>query len=120
MPFVVTGTALLKCSFGAAPMPLTVLPKAQAQVLLPVAGIFDSNPIANVPPLAMCSSPANPAVAAALGAPMPCVPVTMPWLPGHPTVIVSGAPLVTSDCKMMCGYGGVIQVMLPGQMNVKT
>lgn len=120
MPFVVTGSALVLCSCGTAPMPLTVLPKAQAQVLLPVAGLFDSNPIANVPPLALCSSPANPAVAAALGAPMPCTPMTMPWLPGQPGVIVAGAPTVTSDCKLMCAYGGEIQIVLPGQMNVKT
>ncbi len=120
MPFVVTGTAMLQCPFGAAPMPLTVLPKAQAQVLLPIAGQLDSNPIVNVPPLVMCTSPANPEVEAALGAPMPCMPSTLTWVPGQPTVLVGGAPTVTSDCKLVCAYGGVIQIVMPGQMQVQT
>ncbi len=119
MSFVVTGTALVQCSFGVAPMPLTVLPKAQAQVLLPVAAMTDSNPVANVPPLVMCTSPSNPTVAAALGAPMPCVPVTMPWIPGQPNVLVASTPAVSADCKVMCAYGGVVQIVMPGQTGVQ-
>ncbi len=127
MPFVVTGTATLQCSFGAGPMPLTVLPKQQAQVLLPMAGTLDANPIANVAPFVMCNSLANPQVAAATAAalgvltPMPCVPVLpAPWLPGQPNVLVGGAPALTSDCKLMCAYGGVVQIVLPGQTQVQT
>jgi hypothetical protein len=119
MPFVVTGTALLQCSFGVAPMPLTVLPRAQAQVLLPMAAITDSNPIVNVPPLAMCTCPSNPTVAAALGAPMPCVPSTLTWLPGQPNVLLGGLPVVTDACKLVCAYGGIIQIAMPGQTAVQ-
>lgn len=127
MPFVVTGTAMLQCSFGSAPMPLTVLPKQQAQVLLPMAGTLDGNPIANVPPFVTCSCLGNPqvasATAAALGVltPMPCVPaLPAPWLPGQPNVLVGGAPALTNDCKIMCAYGGVIQIAMPGQTQVQT
>ena len=127
MSFLVSGTAMLQCSFGVAPPPLTVLPKAQAQVLLPLAGVLDNAPMANVPTFGMCSSLANPevasATAAALGVltPMPCVPaLPAPWLPGAPNVLVAGAPAVTSDCKLMCAYGGVIQIVVPGQVQVQT
>jgi hypothetical protein len=125
MSFVVTGTAMLQCSFGVAPMPLTVLPKAQAQVLLPVGAALDKNPIANVPPFAMCRSLANPAVAAATAAalgvptPAPCLPaLPAPWLPGQVNVLVAGAPALTNDCKLSCAYGGLIQIALPGQTQV--
>lgn len=127
MPFLVSGTAVLQCSFGVAPPPMNVLPKAQAQVLLPLAGILDNAPMVNVPTFGMCSSLANPTVAAATSAalgvltPMPCVPcVPAPWLPGAPNILVSNAPAVTSDCKLMCAYGGVIQIVMPGQVQVQT
>jgi Domain of unknown function (DUF4280) len=127
MSFLVSGTAMLKCSFGIAPPPMTVLPKAQAQVLLPLAGILDNAAIVNVPPFGMCMSLANPTVAAATSAalgvltPMPCVPaLPAPWLPGAPNVLISGAPALTSDCKLMCVYGGMIQIVMPGQTQVQT
>jgi hypothetical protein len=121
MSFVVTGTALVQCSFGAAPMPLTVLPQGQALALaLPIAVTTDSSPILNVPPLGMCACPGNPMVAAAMGSPMPCVPSTLTWLPGQPNVLVRGLPVVTSDCKLLCTYGGIIQVAMPGQTVVQT
>ena len=75
----------------------------------------------------MCSSPANPTVAAAtaaaLGAltPMPCLPVPAgPWMPGAPTVLVGGKPLLNSTSKLMCAYGGVIQVTMTPAMTVNT
>jgi hypothetical protein len=127
MPLLVTGTAMLQCSFGIAPMPMTVLPKAQAQVLLPLAGILDNAAMANVPSFGTCTSLANPEVAAATAAalgvltPMPCVPLLpAPWLPGAPNVLIGSAPALTSDCKLMCAYGGVIQIVLPGQMQAQT
>jgi hypothetical protein len=127
MSLVVTGTACIKCSFGDAPVPLTVLPKMQAQVLLPVGTVVDGAPIANVPTFGTCKSLGNPIVAAAtlakFGAltPMPCVPATVgAWLPGKPTVLVGGAPALTNDCKLICGYGGVISVVMPGQTQVTT
>jgi hypothetical protein len=127
MSSVVTGTALLKCSFGSAPSSLTVLPVKRPLVLAPVGTILDSKPIANLTPFGTCSSLANPLVAAATAAalgvltPMPCVPVTpLPWLPLKPTVLVGGCPVLTSGSMTACLYGGLIQISLPGQMKVQT
>jgi hypothetical protein len=79
----------------------------------------------NVLPFGMCSSPANPTVAAATAAalgvltPMPCVPFTAaPWIPGVPTVLIGNMPAVDNNCKLMCSWGGVIQVVSPGQFKV--
>jgi MFS family permease len=58
------------------------------------------------------------ATAAALGVltPMPCVPVTAaPWVPGSLKVMNGGMPAVDSNCKLLCTWGGVIQVLNPGQ-----
>lgn len=119
----VVSTALCTCSFGVAPMPLTV--SSQQTVMmgsLPAATIID-----NVcTTFGMCSSLANPTVAsataAALGAltPMPCVPVVpAPWAPGCPTVMVCGKPLLNNTSKLMCAYGGVIQVTTTPAMTIQ-
>lgn len=79
----------------------------------------------NIGSFGMCSSLANPTVAAAtaaaLGAltPMPCVPATSaPWAPGSPTVQIASTPALNNNSKAMCSYGGVIQIVMPGQMTV--
>ncbi len=59
------------------------------------------------------------ATAAALGVltPMPCIPVTAaPWIPGSPTVMIANMPAVNNSCKLMCNWGGVIQVVAPSQV----
>lgn len=75
----------------------------------------------------MCSNPANPAVAAATAAalgvltPSACVPATVaPWAPGAPTVLVGGKPLLNNTSKLMCMYGGVIQVTMTPAVTVQT
>lgn len=117
--------AMLQCSFGAAPSSLVVLPANKVMATTPAANIMDNKPIVNVPPFGMCSSLANPTVAAATAAalgvltPMPCVPVTAaPWAPGSPKVTVGKMPAVDQTCKLMCNWGGVIQVVSPGQVKV--
>lgn len=117
--------AMLQCSFGAAPSSLVVLPANKVMATTPAANIMDNKPIVNVPPFGMCSSLANPTVAAATTAalgvltPMPCVPVTAaPWAPGSPKVTVGKMPAVDQTCKLMCNWGGVIQVVSPGQVKV--
>lgn len=122
---VVNG-ALLQCSFGVAPTPLMVLPLSKVLCgNMPAANIMDNKPFVNVLPFGMCSNPANPMVAAATAAalgvltPMPCVPVTTaPWAPGNPTRLIGGQPALTQDSKLLCAYGGVISVNLPGQFTV--
>jgi uncharacterized Zn-binding protein involved in type VI secretion len=117
--------AQLQCSFGAAPSALVVLPAKKTLTQTPAATIMDNVPMMNVMPFGMCSSIANPTVAAAtaaaLGAltPMPCIPATTaPWSPGSPTVLIGGVPALNNSSKLMCMWAGVIQILMPGQMTV--
>lgn len=118
--------ATLMCSFGAAPSSLVVLPANCVMAGGPAAAnIMDNKPMVNILPFAMCSSPANPTVAAATAAalgvltPMPCIPATAaPWAPGSPTVTIGKMPALNNSSKLMCSYGGVIQVSVPGQTTV--
>ena len=126
MAMQVCAGAVLQCSFGLAPSSLVVLP--QNRVLSsgpPAANIMDGKPIVNVPPFGMCTAPSNPAVIAATSAalgvptPAPCVPVTpAPWVPGAPTVLIGNMPALDSNSKLMCMWGGVIQIVSPGGVTV--
>ncbi|MDD1617428.1 MAG: hypothetical protein CG439_2552 [Methylococcaceae bacterium NSP1-2] len=108
--------ATLMCSFGLAPSSLVVLPKNTTMTSkVPAANIMDNIPLVNIMPFGMCTSLANPTVAAATTAalgvltPMPCVPVIpAPWVPGSATVMLGKMPALTNNCKLMCAYGGVI------------
>jgi hypothetical protein len=86
---------------------------------------MDHIPVLNVPTFGMCNSPSNPTVAAATAAamgvltPMPCVPVTpAPWTPGSPTVLIGNMPALNNSSKLMCTWGGVIQITSPGEFTV--
>ena len=123
MPQHVCMGATLKCSFGVAPSSLMVLPVNRVMTSnVPAANIMDHKPMVNVMPFGMCNCPANPAVAAATAAalgvltPMPCVPVTAaPWAPGAPTVLLANFPALNNTSKLMCTWGGVIEVTMAGQ-----
>ena len=126
MSFCVCGGAMLTCSFGMAPSVLNVLPVARVVSNTPLATIMDNVPLVNVMPFGMCQNPANPAVAAATAAamgvltPMPCIPVIPgPWVPGSPTVLIGGKPALNNTCKLMCAYGGVIQITNPATTNIQ-
>jgi len=117
--------AMLACSFGAAPGTLAVLPASGVTTGAPDATIMDSKPVVNIAPFGMCMSPSNPTVAAATAAamgvlvPMPCMPSTpAPWTPGSPTVLIGGVPALNNASKLMCAFGGVIQVTMAGQTTV--
>ncbi|MDP2032351.1 MAG: DUF4280 domain-containing protein [Polaromonas sp.] len=117
--------ATLQCSFGVAPGVLTVLPVNRTMTGGPAANIMDHVPMLNILPFGMCNCPSNPMVAAATAAalgvltPMPCIPVTSaPWMPGAPTVMVGGMPSLQNSSKLMCQWGGVIQILAPGQFTV--
>lgn len=125
MGFQVCMGAMLQCSFGAAPSALSVLPDKAVMTIVPDATIMDNVPMVNIMPFGTCSSMANPTVAAAtaaaLGAltPMPCVPVTTaPWAPGAPTVLIGNMPALNDSSKLMCTWGGLIQINNPGQTTV--
>ena len=126
MGMCVCNGAMLTCSFGAAPSTLTVLPTAMVNSSSqPMATIMDNVPMMNVLPFGMCTSLANPQVAAATSAamgvltPMPCIPVTTaPWTPGSPTVMVGKKVALNDSSMLMCNWAGVIQISMPGQFTV--
>jgi hypothetical protein len=129
MPLVVVATALLQCSFGAAPSQLAVPPtgeqimQAGGQV---IATIMDFKPQVNIAPFGMCSSLANPQVASATSAaqgvltPQPCMPVTVsPWAPGAATMKVGGVPVLTDPSTCQCMWAGQISIVMPGQQTIQ-
>lgn len=119
-------TAMMKCSFGAAPAVLNVLPVHRVFTGKPTANIMDGKPFLNVPTFGVCKSLANPAVASATAAamgsltPMPCAPMTLsPWVPGSPTVLLGNMPILNNSSKLICTWGGVIQINFAGQVNTQ-
>ena len=126
MGFGVLGGAVLTCSFGMVPSTFNVLPTARVMSSMPVGCIMDHIPMVNIMPFGMCQSLANPTAASATAAafgvltPMPCMPmIPGPWAPGSPTVLVGGKPALNNSCKLMCAYGGVIQISSPGTANIQ-
>jgi hypothetical protein len=124
---VVNG-AQLQCSFGTSPGNLIITPENLTNAnKVPAATIMDNIPMKNILPFGMCTTLSNPQVAAATAAasgvltPQPCIPVTTaPWAPGSPTVIINKKPALNNTCKLMCNWGGVIQVVNAGQQTVNT
>lgn len=120
----VVSTTMCTCSFGVAPAVLPVTSQQTVMICnMPQATIMDNK----LPPFGMCSSLANPAVASATAAafgaltPMPCTPVIpAPWATGVPTVLVGGKPLLNNTSKLLCAYGGVIQVTATPAVTVQT
>ena len=120
---MVSSGALLQCSFGVAPSPLSVLPTGRVNGGgPPAATIMDNKPMVNIAPFGMCSSPSNPTVAAATAAalgvltPMPCLPaIPAPWQPGSPMVKIGSMPALNDSSQVVCAYGGMITITMPGQ-----
>jgi len=116
----------MQCSFGVAPSSLVVLPVNRVVTQqVPDANIMDHKPLVNIMPFGMCTSLANPTVAAATSAalgvltPMPCVPNTSsPWVPGEATILLGNAPALDNNSKLICVWGGVIQFVTPGEFTV--
>ena len=119
---VASGTCM--CTMGTAPAPLNVT--SQAKVMAggkPCGTVSDFQALANVGPFGMCTSLANPQVAAATAAalgvltPQPCVPQpTGMWIPTKPKILIGGKPCLASDCKGMCAYAGSISITFAGQI----
>jgi hypothetical protein len=89
----------------------------------PAADITTTAMGVNIPPFAMCTSLANPAVAAATSAalgvltPMPCTPAVVgTWIPQVPTVLVANKPILTMGSQCVCAYAGQISMVLPGAL----
>ncbi len=113
----VSMTAMCQCSFGSAPMPLMVNSQKTVLAQGPLAATIMDNMML---PFATCSSPANPAVVAALGSPVPCTPVCpSPWMPGSPTVFICGKAALNNSSKLMCNIGsGIISIISPPALTV--
>jgi len=124
MSELVTATGMCMCSMGTTPAPLKVT--SQAKVLAggkPCGTISDIGGIVNVGPFGMCTSLANPQVAAATAAalgvltPQPCIPQTTgAWIPTKPKILIGGKPCLASDCNGICAYAGSLSITFPGQI----
>jgi hypothetical protein len=126
MPPIVCMGATGQCSFGAT-ISIMIMPKNRVMTNnMPAGTMMDNIPMANLVPAGVCTSMANPAVAAAtalaLGVltPQPCVPVVVaPWAPSCTRVMFNNMPAINSTSMAMCNWGGVITVTYPGQVRVQ-
>ena len=123
----VVDSAIMQCSFGMAPSSLGVLPVGRVTVEgRAAAAIIDAIPVVNIRPFGMCSSLANPTVAAATSAalgvltPQPCMPATAGWIPGATGTLIGAAPALTSASTCQCAYGGIITILHPGTVTTTT
>ncbi len=118
MPTAVVNGAMMQCTCGDAPQPLTVTSQMQAKIGNQFAAtIMDYAPVVNIPPFGTCKT----LTASASGVPTPCVPATTaPWAPGSTSVCRFGNfnGLLDSD-KLMCTVGGTISITQPGQQQTK-
>jgi hypothetical protein len=127
MPLQVCMGAMMQCSFGVAPSSLVVLPTNRVMTnMVPDANIMDHIPMVNIMPFGMCTSIANPTVAAATAAalgvltPMPCIPATpAPWIAGAPTVLLGNFPSLDNVSQLMCMWAGVITFVDAGEATVQ-
>ena len=127
MPMQVVNGAQLTCSFGVAPSTLVVLPVNRVDDgYQPAANIMDHVPMLNIMPFGMCTSLANPEVAAATAAafgvltPQPCIPATSsPWTPGSATVMLANQPALDDVSMCTCIWAGVITIISPGQTDAQ-
>jgi hypothetical protein len=106
MPMHVVNGALLRCSCGAAPSSLVVLPVHREQIEDQfAANIMDHVPMVNIMPFGACIILEGP-----------CVPATLAsWTPGSPSVMLDDQPALDDISILECMVGGVIMVSYPGQ-----
>lgn len=116
MPNQVCTGANLQCSLGTAPSTFSAS-GTEVQATTAAGVVTDISP-SNVPPFALCTSPANPAVAGAMGAPQPCVPVLTPWTPGSASVTIGGVAALDDSSQCSCAWGGAVTVSSAGQTSV--
>ena len=113
MPLAVVNMAMLQCTCGDAPTPLTVTSNMQVKIGNQLAGtIMDFAPAVNITPFGTCKT----LTASASGVPTPCVPATAaPWATGAPKTLISNFPALQATDKLVCTVGGMISITNPGQ-----
>lgn len=126
MAFAAVQTATLSCTCGAGTGNLIVTSQVTNQIDgKPMATIKDCMSISNITPIGMCSSLANPQVAAATAAalgvltPQPCIPCPVgPWTPVNPQVQIASCPCLAQGATLQCAYAGTISIVNCGQTKV--
>lgn len=115
MGIATVNTGMMLCTFGLAPVPLTVLPLKMIMIGgMPAANIMDNAPMLNILPFGGCTMPAPP-----IPPIKPCIPsIPAPWMPGSPKVMLKNMPALDSNSKAICAKGGVISILMPGQVKV--
>ena len=111
MSLLVTATGTCMCSMGTAPAPIKVTSQTKALAGgKPCATVQDAQPMANVGPFGMCTSLANPQVAAATAAalgvltPQPCIPATATgWM--SPPILSGSSASITKPKTGRRKYG---------------
>ena len=128
MPKCVCMGAKLKCTFGAGPKNMMVLPIARVMnaKVKSIAGQLDIIPMLNIPAFGNCLSPLNPMNWKMIG-PVPvfvpgrCIPLpVMPWAPVAKKLKIGGKPAMLQNSKTMCIWAGQITVQKPGLTNVQS
>ena len=117
--------AMTSCIFGIAPGSLVLPPSTVMGTSGSLGNCSNCVPFMNVTPFGLCMSLANPITAAQTAAafgvltPGACIPTPAGmWLPIKPTVLSMNMPMLDSSSMLMCAFGGVIRINVPGQFTV--
>lgn len=107
-----SGTTMIKCSYGSAPVPYVVENPSYMVGETPGGTIEDAIPFDNIPTFGQCMCMDNPENAAfdETGVYAPCVPVTESWIPDAPNITFQGLPILDKASKCICDWGGQITV----------
>ncbi len=125
MGVLIYSGAQIQCSCGTTMSILNVTSENQVIAAGPIACVNDNVANTNIMPFGMCTSLGNPEVAAATSAaagvltPQLCTPMIMgPWAPASMVVSLKSGPAITATSQLLCGYGGIIKLIPPGQTNL--
>lgn len=125
MGFCCCTGALLSCPMGLMPTPLNVIPKNMFGLTGPIATCTDCIPFVNIVPFGVCKSLLNPSTAALTAAafgvltPGPCIPTPAGmWIPTKPNVMGITGPILPNNSMLICAFGGIIKINIPGQFKV--
>ena len=118
--------AKIKCSFGAGPKSMVVLPlnRTLTANTKPIENTLDVIPFLNIPAFGQCKSPANHmnwkmAGPVPVFVPSSCIPIPVsPWSPGAKKTKLGNQPVVLENSKTMCVWAGSITVTDPGQKKI--
>lgn len=112
MPVISSGN-MCTCSFGTIPIPLISVNTVNVEKM-PVVTNTDTSTLIS---FGTCSSPANPAVQAAIAASLGTVEVApcksaiiTTWLNTKNTVLACGRPVCTDASTCQCMWGGIISI----------